>query len=1278
MLQLSFSVFHAVYSNREMTVCSLQPWAGKKWISGFLSVCMRNYMDYIPGAMNSSKKKIPVIVMIAVFFFVAVFPLSGGADNESEFFTRKALGDYSGALNSVVQGICTQRDLLQIETNLFRIQELLQYPGLYKDGLAACGRIRSASPGVTGNRYLQGRLGLLENDIHWKTGNTGEALRIRDSLGFFHSFMMTGPFLNRSYSGFSNQLSPEKNISESAVYRGKRCEVSWFRASADVRGIVDMNEIFESTEDSLFYLLTAFSISEEGQYILHLGRSGYTDIFVDGTKVYSGRELHSFTRDQYRVGVRLSAGIHRILVKTGSHEKKNIKISLRLTDCDDEPVSIREAPLFSACTGTAHPAGVSYFHSLRMLHGRKDLSPEENFCAGYLYLQSGLHNEKDRQGIRFFDAVKASGKYASPSEYYLGTLEKRWGAKDLHFRKSLGYNPRNIEALKNIVELRLNQNRVYEAQPCIEKINEIDPDSPMYFYLQGKLLLRKGWYHQAGKISEKIRSSRYNEFRIELAAQGAMKQKQFRKAAELFGKLYTEKKSSPDVLEQYVSCLEKSGQYEKAMEVLSRGLSMFPNSTRIRLRLSSISGNVKGDRSRLPFLSSILNMSPCHNSAILQTGIVYHKLGNDLLAKYYLRKSMEIDPKNFALKRYLAVIDPADVPIERYLEKKDPEQLALEGTAFRNESAVYLLNETAYRVLDDGSYEKRVHQVAAVHDESAVQAFSQFSVVLDPSTDRLENIECSVINGNEKVDTSEYITRSLSDPDSRLYYNLLACIVRAPSLRKGSVVRFRYRITSRSGEIYKNYFGARVFAGSSYRTLKSNTVISVPEQKKLYFHLRGFTKGKVKKIRTSGRSIYRVTVNNIEPYIKESSMPHYSEIIPTVLCGTHRSWQELYTWYMRLIHNRIVMSEEMTRDLAALITPGDSDIEKVRKIFNHVTSTIRYVGFELGIGSIQPRRSDETYHSRMGDCKDISLVLTAMLRAAGIDAAIALVRTSNRGGADTSFPYLGIFNHAICYVNIGGGFFLDGTSRFSGFREIPDSDYGVTAFVVNENGFRFMPVKSRLFSQNRLSISNTVSIHDDRRAVIQRRFIKEGGLFAPSIRYSLMDRNRLKTKISEYWNNSFTGSTIEALKVLNAEKDAPVSYSYTIKAPNFVQHENGQILFRAFMQESGVYKNYAIRKSRNFPVVLGAEYSVKESIDYTIPAGYTIYRLPENASFSHEKFAARYTYEKTGNGNSIRVAGEIVYKAKRIPVEDYPAFRKFAGFIQKKENEIIILVKQEQ
>ena len=119
------------------------------------------------------------------------------------------------------------------------------------------------------------------------------------------------------------------------------------------------------------------------------------------------------------------------------------------------------------------------------------------------------------------------------------------------------------------------------------------------------------------------------------------------------------------------------------------------------------------------------------------------------------------------------------------------------------------------------------------------------------------------------------------------------------------------------------------------------------------------------------------------------------------------------------------------------MSPDDTDLDKMRKIYNFVSTELRYVGFELGVGGIQPRRTDLVFASKMGDCKDMSLVLVALLREAGIKAKLALARTRDRGRSDLSVPFMGEFNHAICYVDVPEHIFLDPTARLTGSGELP-------------------------------------------------------------------------------------------------------------------------------------------------------------------------------------------------------------------------------------------------
>ncbi len=1226
---------------------------------------------------RSSKKKLILLALMVVALFFPPPVSASFEEREHAYLLQKSAGNYADALDTLESMTFDTDSAPLIEMNLFRIQELLSSSELIAKGLGVLDSLAAGHRTIAGNGFLRARLQIMRNRLLLRQGNAREAVAIRDALGFISSFNAIGPFPNIGGEGFDASFPPEREFNLAAAYTGRTAAVEWFSVSADLSGSVDFGELFESTADSIFYLRAQVSVSRGGNYILLVGKAGFTDIWVDGARVFSSRSSHQFSFDQYQVEVRLSAGMHAVLIKTANPASGNLRMSLRLTGSDGTP--LRAAGTAGTGPGSCSPVRSEYFNSLRMLIAAAASGPAASFHAGYLYSITGLSSENGREAFPFFEKASAAAAFSPASHYYLAMMESSPGAQEYHLEQTIRARPDHLEALVEMARRQIGQDRFYEACPFLEKAQKTGAQTALFNEAFAEFLLRKGWQLEAKKMSASARNSGLALFAEELDARIAFDSRRYRDSAVQYGALYRLDRGSLDFLDRHVQSCEKTGQIGEAITALTEAAGIYPNNTSIRLRLAGLVAESNGPAAALPYLAAVLRLSPNHPKALLQTGLVYHRTGKDGLARFYLRNALAHDPKNFTVARYLHLIERSTDELDPYLVHEDPVHLSLEAERYRKEPAVNLLNETAYRIMMDGSYEKAVHRIVQINDASVITGYSRFSFVINPSTDRVENIECQVVNGPERVTTSEAFSQSLSDPESRLYYDLSAYTVSVPALRKGSIVSFKYRITSRSGEINKNYFGTHIFAGDKSRTIKTNIVISMPEGYPLARYLKGVDQRSAAETRTAtGRKVFRVTSSDVAPIRPEPSMPDYAEFLPTVFLTTHRNWNDLYRWYYPLVESRIVMSGEMRRDLASIVTRDMRPIDRVRAIFAHVTSSIRYVGFELGLGGIQPRRSDETYRSRMGDCKDIALVLVAMLRAAGIDASLALVRTSDRGEADLSIPYLGHFNHAICYVNVDGGFFLDGTARFSGFRELPGADHLTRTLVLNERGFRFLTAASRLFIPNTVATENEVRLYPDGSARILRGIYKEGGMFAPQARASLLDRGRLKTTISEYWNNVYTGARILDLKVLESGNENPVTYQYIVKAPSYCQHLGDDIIFRSFFYDSEIYQNLAMLKERRYPVVVSDEHGSRETIRYEIPEGYRVYRLPEGGVFTHPKFEAVFSYKLDEASKKIEVTGVISYKARRVEPADYSAFRAFARFIHKKENEKIILTKIQQ
>src|SRR5207248_195802 len=101
---------------------------------------------------------------------------------------------------------------------------------------------------------------------------------------------------------------------------------------------------------------------------------------------------------------------------------------------------------------------------------------------------------------------------------------------------------------------------------------------------------------------------------------------------------------------------------------------------------------------------------------------------------------------------------------------------------------------------------------------------------------------------------------------------------------------------------------------------------------------------------------------------------------------------------------------------------------------------------------------------RFGDCKDKASLMIALLRAAGIRAELALVRTRRIGEVAPGTASVAIFNHAIVYLP-QHDLWLDGTAEYAGARELPLDDQGATAFTVGSEGsaaLRHIPMSGPL------------------------------------------------------------------------------------------------------------------------------------------------------------------------------------------------------------------------
>ena len=107
---------------------------------------------------------------------------------------------------------------------------------------------------------------------------------------------------------------------------------------------------------------------------------------------------------------------------------------------------------------------------------------------------------------------------------------------------------------------------------------------------------------------------------------------------------------------------------------------------------------------------------------------------------------------------------------------------------------------------------------------------------------------------------------------------------------------------------------------------------------------------------------------------------------------------------------------------AAELTKGlTSEEEKLRALYNFVSTRYHYVSLSFGIGRYQPHPAEDVFENEYGDCKDKHTLLATLLKAAGYDAWPALMNATPRSNPDVPSP--GQFDHVITVVPHNGNYF---------------------------------------------------------------------------------------------------------------------------------------------------------------------------------------------------------------------------------------------------------------
>ncbi len=1099
-------------------------------------------------------------------------------------------------------------------------------------------------------------------------GNFSAAEKIKKNLGWIENYKIIGPFDYKDISEFENM--DIQFLNKPYILNSRNSSAEWFDVRSSRDGEIDFNYLFRRQSQDIYFAQFSASV-ESGIHYLYICKTGPFEIYIDGKKIFADYSLHKSFPGQYVVQVNLTKGSHSMLMNISGNSDNETSFGIQMKNAEFKPVdTFADAKLISGNAPSEYKSwtglGIDFNSS----------GQDETFLInqGFL-LQAMAYQDKDVTAVSYLNLIPQESNLYSYAQTLCALSETSLEKKDFYLRNAIKSDDENVAAKHQLFSMLLYNGFIYEASAMLNGIIGSDENSVFALSSKTAFYTEKGWYDKAYDELAKIRKYMSHADALLFESMIEVHNKNYKRLVEIYRELNKLNRYSRDYAEVQLDYMLQVSSPEEVSSQAAKFAGIFYNYTVFDHKAASASMYEGLNNKALMYLAASQKKCRYNSYTDFYFSKVYEMTGQKSLAAVYLKQASLKNPAENYFAEYYEFAYKSSDSLLKYKYDVDFARLSSEAEQYNNEPAVTLFDENIEKVMSDGSVMKSVRTAYKIFNPENIKPLMQQAFVFSPSDDEILSVSCSIEKNGEIINVKEIDYQELSSPESRLYYDSTAAVIYLPELEANSVVYFNYLIHSKASSEFRGYYSSSKRFNNQYRILTAVNKIIAPTSLTLSHQLKNSSNAEFKKIAAGNEIIYSYINKNIIPVLQEQKMLPASERYPSVSFSSFKDWTEFHKWYRQLFEKQIVMSEQMKTDIDSVVKNAKTDEEKIDAVYQYITDRIRYVGYEIGIGGIKPRRSDVVYQTRLGDCKDIALLLTAAFRYLKMEAALALVVTADSGFTDEKFASIGNFNHAICCVTLPekGKVFLDGTVKQAGSKELVSSDMQTVSLVLTEKSFEFVKIESSYYYPFIEKDEDIVEIYENGNARITKKSRKTNDS-AINMR-SMKDGNvNIETRISRGWNSIFPGSALSGFQFISFEKNKPVEYKYNVDIMGFAEIVGNEMFIPVIAFKYQFLQDYGIAAARMNDVYVSDTENFENSFVFNIPANYEISFLPPSRKFTFGKNTVHFSIEKDNlSKNRINVTYNIHFEHGVIPASEYRQFRQYIIELEKIEALKIVL-----
>lgn len=1086
-----------------------------------------------------------------------------------------------------------------------------------------------------------------------------ESLTYFSKIGDVRNWSSVGSFDNTSSSGFNKDFGALAHPENGYTFTNKTgAPVNWFKIP-DARNDRWLDYLYHyDITNAIIYAQTFLQSDADQDVRLLLGVSGSAKVWINDFLVLSEEEERNTDIDMYAASVKLKKGNNRILVQIGSSEINSANFMLRFADKDGKAITGFVSGSAAVPYDKAAPYEVTRYPFWPEEYYEKKLQAEpDDFLYKMLLALVYKHND------RIFEATQIGIqlKHRYPTSTVVSELLAECYKRDNNntdltreIESVKEHDPESLYGLSLLFDDTFEKEEYDDARKMLDKrIGKYGANENTH-YNNLQLLIKKNDVETLLHDVEKAYNAYPDEPAfVRMKYNVYLNVQKDKNAADSFLAAYLNTHLNESFIDLLVGDKLELGKKEEAFALAEDLIRKRPYLIRQYTKIADRFFELQDYTRSAAWEQRAIDRAPFVGEFYANFGLINNAMGKKDIAVSSLKKAVQYAPNDYTTRAKLRELE-GKKSLFSYFKEYDAMAVykaSPKADAYPNDNSIYLLKELQQIIYpENGATEERHQYLIKILNQSGIDSWKEVSLPYNSYSERLVVLKTEIL----KKDGSRV---QAERNDNQVVFT---------SLEVGDAIHIYYKLeTSQSGRLAE-HFSQEFGFNSWYPIQHTSFSMIVPDNRKFTYKACNTTLEPIVTKLEDGMSLYTWEKKGGSQRVEsEDNMPVFADIGERVVVSSIPDWNYVSRWYYDLSTIKTKPNYAVKAKVKELLKGNENagEFTKAKLIYDYIQQNFNYSSVPFLQSALTPQRAGKTLNSKLGDCKDLSVLFTSMVREAGLTANLVLVSTRDEGDNNLILPTIG-FNHCIANVKMNGKFYLvELTDNHLPFTSLPGTLIKANGLYITDTVQKTGLVK--LGTDNRMNnvIRRQATVKADGNNVQVTRLRKFYGAETAGVRDAYKDQSeqdRMKG-LKESLNREF-GKNVGITRLTFAGLDNlydSLSMDYQFTVDNYVSPVAGMQVFKFPWTDTYAAPGFVSMDKRAFPINLWSFSTTpidKEEISFILPAGKKLLEAPKNMSYKCA--ALSYDLRFTVKADRIIATREVHYLKDQVPVEEFAAFKQ--------------------